>query len=66
MMIENAGERSVRQSRRQAALARDIVAEHTGPWKTIEAMARKNPALAIAVAVLAGMIAGRLLKLTSS
>lgn len=49
--------RSIREARRLAMLARDIVAEHTGPWKTLEAWTRKQPEAMVLAAFLVGVVA---------
>ena len=53
---------SVREMRRRAALARDIVAEHTGPLHRILGWARKYPMLTAGAAVAIGVIVAVMLR----
>lgn len=61
-MEQSANESSVRESRRRAAVAIAIVEEHTGPMKKILGLTRKHPWPALAIAVIVGVIVGRILR----
>ncbi len=51
--------RSIREARRRAALARDIVAANSGPWKTLTGWTRTSPEIVLPVAFIAGVLIGR-------
>lgn len=61
-MEQSAEEQAVRDSRRRAAVAMAIVEEQTGPMKKLLGLTRKHPWPALAIAVLAGMLAGTILR----
>jgi len=61
-MTDHDESHSAREQRRLGRLAVDIAAEHSGPWQTIEALTRKHPASAVAIALLTGVIFGAVIR----
>lgn len=61
-MEQSTNEQSVRESRRRAAVAIAVVEQHTGPIKKILGLTRNHSWAALSIALVAGLIVGRILR----
>lgn len=57
--MSEAASLSIREARRRALTAVEIVKQHTGPWKTLVAWTQKAPVLLLAGALVVGIVSGR-------